>query len=78
MRKFPRKCSATGEGMEEGYCFFDGEKYFKYAEDAYVFAIRQGYNNLDEAYNAGIYYWTDWQLEDDEPYYDAEGNMYEP
>ena len=31
--KYARKCSITGEGMNEGWLQGDGEQYFKYEKD---------------------------------------------
>lgn len=33
IRKWSRKCDATGEGMNEGWCWLDGDMYFKYEKD---------------------------------------------
>jgi hypothetical protein len=32
--RYARKCSVTGEGMNEGWVGNDGEVYFKYGHDA--------------------------------------------
>jgi hypothetical protein len=45
-KKWARKCSATGEGMNEGWCFNDGAYYAKYYEDA----IAELRNNFDSIY----------------------------
>jgi len=70
MRKerFARKCDATGVGISEGFCFFDGSKYFKNESDALKYAIELGYASLPDAYNRGAYYWTQWET----PYADEE------
>lgn len=74
--KFARKCDATGEGMNEGYCFGDGEKYFKYKKGATAYAKEIGYSTLKEAYDDEAYYWTEWEEVDEEEYFDAKGNVY--
>lgn len=76
MEKYARKCSKTGKGMNEGFCFFDGETYLKDEYDAILYAKELGYDSLDDAYNNDIYYWTDWEIEDGEIYYDLDGNKY--
>jgi hypothetical protein len=63
---FFRTCDATGEGMNEGFCFGDGETYFKYEADALAYAKKIGYEDLDEAYEDGAYYWTEWEEGDDD------------
>ena len=58
---FARICSATNEGMNEGFCFGDGDRYFKNEEDALKYAIEIGYESLEEAYDDEAYYFTDWE-----------------
>lgn len=76
--KFARRCDATGKGMNEGFCFGDGEKYFKEETDARAYALSIGYESLEEAYKSDAYYHTEWHdlIEEDEPYFDAEGNEF--
>jgi hypothetical protein len=77
MEKFARRCDATGKGMNEGYCFGDGEAYFIHESDALEFALKRGYSTLDEAYEDDAYYYTEWEEIDDDIYYDVDGNEYE-
>ena len=74
--KFARKCDATNEGMNEGFCFGDGEKYFKYKKDAKKYAKKIGYSSLKEAYRSDAYYHTEWMIEEDEDYFDINGNQF--
>ena len=67
METFARICSVTGEGMNEGYVFEDGEMYFKYEKDLIAFLRQREGNNdlsdeylLDEAYELEEYYYTSW------------------
>lgn len=77
IKLFARKCDATGKGMNEGYCFGDGERYFIKKKDATKYAKEIGYKTLNEAYDDDAYYWTDWEIDvNDETCYDAEGNEY--
>jgi len=66
MKGFARVCDATNEGMNEGYCFGDGEAYFKHEADALNYAKSIGYVTLDEAYNNEAYYYTEWEELDEE------------
>jgi hypothetical protein len=74
MEKFARQCSATGEGMNNGYVYRDGEMYFKYEPDliAHLRSLDEYSSNLsdefilNEAYNFEEYYYTEW--EDDYQY----------
>lgn len=76
IEKYARKCSKTGKGINEGFCFNDGEKYFKEEYDAILYAKELGYNSLDEAYEDEGYYWTDLEIEEGEVFYDEDGNKY--
>jgi hypothetical protein len=84
MKKYARQCSITGEGMNEGYVYYDGEMYFKYEKDFILF-LR--YQNeiwdlsdefiLNESYDNGEYYWTEWTDEEDFEYCeDLMGNLH--
>lgn len=68
-----RKCDATDEGMNEGYCFGDGEMYFKYEQDALKYAKTIGYKSLQEAYDDEAYYHTAW--EDEFQYKEQDGKL---
>jgi hypothetical protein len=59
-----RVCNKTGEAITEGFCFGDGEKYFKHEKDAEEYAISIGYDSLEDAYSNNAYYWTEWEPED--------------
>lgn len=88
-KKYARKCDATGRGIEEGYVFGDGEMYF--SEEEYLVKHLRSRGGMDglsdefilnEAYNLGEYYWTQWEDTDEEIesqgyYYDEDGNEYE-
>jgi hypothetical protein len=77
MEKFARRCDVTGRGINEGFCFGDGEKYACDYESALLIAKEYGYESLKEAYKDDAYYYTEWEEIDDDCYYDAEGNEYE-
>jgi hypothetical protein len=62
--KYARVCSVTGEGMNEGFCFGDGEDYAKTEESALILAKERGYKTLKQAYNDEVYYYTEWEEED--------------
>jgi hypothetical protein len=92
MKKFARRCDATGKGINEGYVVGDGELYF-----ATKFELLKHLRELDWEdcngnrskdcntpdelleffYNEDYYYYTEWEEIDDDCYYDAEGNEYE-
>lgn len=67
-----RICSITGEEMESGCVFQDGEMYFKYESDLIEF-LRSHYkemmNGLSDAdvlefgYKDDLYYYSEWFVE---------------
>jgi hypothetical protein len=77
MEKFARQCSVTGEGMNEGWVFGDGDKYAKYEHDAWGIASDYGYESIDDAYNDDACYWTEWEDEDDYQYQLIDGKLVE-
>lgn len=72
---YNRRCDVTGKGMNEGWVFGNGEMYVKYRCDAEKVAI-QNYSmeDLDDAYNNGICYYTTWS-ESDKKEFDNSGNQ---
>jgi hypothetical protein len=78
MEKFARKCDVTGRGMNEGYVFGDGEMYASDKESAIKLAIENyGYDNLSDAYDDDVCYYTEWdEINENEEYYDEDGNEY--
>lgn len=72
---YARKCDATGEGMNEGWVFGDGEEYAKYEADAIKIAKSRGYDSLQDAYDEDDGYWTEWEDEDDFQYVEVDGKL---
>jgi hypothetical protein len=84
MEKFARKCSATGNGMNEGYVVNDGEEYF-YEESDLIKWLRGRDSDsialsdeflLKEAYDLEEYYWTQWDECDEDYWYNADGEEF--
>jgi hypothetical protein len=75
--KFARRCDINGCGINEGYVFGEGEMYAGDKDSALIIAKQYGYDNLDEAYEDGAYYYTEWEELDDDFYYDENGNEFE-
>ena len=86
MEKFVRVCDATGRGMNAGYVFGDGEKYF--SEEKHLVDYLRTLNwedcngnlssdidNNDDLleffYNDDMYYYTEWDEEINENNYDC-------
>ena len=88
MKKYAKQCSITGEGMNEGYVYYDGEMYFKYEKDFILFLRYQNepiediWNLsdefiLNESYDNGEYYYTEWEDENEYEYYEENGKIFE-
>lgn len=74
--KFARFCNATNQGMDEGFVFHDGEYYASTEEAALRYAKFIGYKSLEEAYNDGAYYYTEWDVEDESYWYECHDNVW--
>jgi hypothetical protein len=76
--KFARICSATGRGINEGYCCHDGDFYFAEEQDliGYLRSLG-GYDGLSDefvlqdAYEAEAYYYTEWPELDEDEWYES-------
>lgn len=80
MEKFARLSDATNKGMNEGYCFNGGEYYCETEEEAknYVESLDLNWEEELETVNTDDewFYFTHWEVEESEHYYDKEGNEY--
>ncbi len=75
--KFARKCDATGKGMNSGYCINGGEKYIaEHLAMLQHITDETDYSSIEEAYEDGYYCFTEWKIEENENYFDADGNEY--
>jgi len=74
--KYARKDSVTGKGMNEGFCFGDGDFYCESEEDAITQSKKLGYNTLNEAYEDEAYYFTNWEVEEGENWFNLEGKEF--
>lgn len=87
--KWARVDSATGKGMNVGYCVLDGEAYFENESDLIKY-LREVMNVdeknelsdefiLEEAYANDDYYYTEWEVEDEDYWYEeqADGTLIE-
>lgn len=75
--KVARKCSVTGEGMNEGWIANEGEEYFKYEEDALAWCKENGYKTIKKAYEEDVIYWTEWDANEDHEYIVRNGKLVE-
>ena len=74
---FARQCSATGEGMNEGWVGFWGGVYFKYEQDALNWCQSNGYKDIDDAYDKEALYYTEWEDEGEYEYALQDGVLVE-
>ena len=86
--KWARVDTATGKGMNEGFCVGDGDAYFENEADL-IRHLRDRnvdeYNELsdefilNEAYELEEYYYTEWDVEDSDYHYEeqADGTLIE-
>ena len=89
--KYARKCSITGEGMNEGFVYCDGDMYFAHKQDLIV-KLRDAYSKeiskdfvselsdddlLDLSYEDNTHYYTEWEDEDDYQYEMIDGELVE-
>jgi hypothetical protein len=54
-------CSITGLHIQQGFYFYESDFYCSSKKDAKSHAIKLGFKNLKESYNAGAHYWTTWE-----------------
>lgn len=88
-QKYARKCDATNVGMNEGYCWMDGEEYYateealitrikKYLEESGETPILEGKSLLDWAFEEELYHFTEWGCDNmGDGYYLADGTFIE-
>lgn len=89
--KFARKCSVTGEGMDEGWMI--GGLYFKYKKHADAHArtipneekpekgnyksFKELYNSIGEDGDSDFCYWTEWEMPTEAQYIVKNGKIVE-
>ena len=84
--KYARQCSVTKQGMNAGYLIQDGEMYIKYEKDliAHIRSIEgedvskdslTDESLLNEYYEDGYYYYTEWDDKDDFQYEITNGTL---
>ena len=75
--KWARKCSITGQGMNEGWYCEDIDTYFKYEDDALNFAQEHTYADLECAHDDEFMYWTQWEDDSDFEYVQVGQKVFE-
>jgi hypothetical protein len=68
--KYARKCDKCGQGMNEGYCIYEGEEYYCSDEclhSVYSKSVWEGMYNAEDIDNSPSY-WTQWEDKEDYQY----------
>lgn len=80
MKKFARKSSTDGKGINQGYIFNDGDYYCHTTQEAKAYIENLGLNWQEEIkkFNTNYewFYYGEWEEIDPEEFYDIEGNIY--
>ena len=80
MKRFARRSSVNGRGINKGYIFNDGSYYCETESEAKTYVKSLGLNWKEEIklFNSKQewFYYTEWEEIDEEQYYDLEGNEY--
>ena len=75
-QKFARKCSVTGEGMNQGYVVNGGEEYYK---DLQALHTKYSPAEWDQMYDEGNSdsYWSEWDETEEYAYIVKNGELVE-
>jgi len=68
--KYARKCDKCGQGMNEGFCIYEGEEYYcsdKCLHSVYSKSVWEGMYDAEDIGNSPSY-WTQWEDEEDYQY----------
>jgi hypothetical protein len=77
--KHARKCDKCGQGMNEGYCIYEGEEYYCSDEclhSVYSKSVWEGMYDAEDIGNSPSY-WTQWEDIEDYQYYFFNGILIE-
>ena len=77
--KYARKCDKCGQGMNEGFCIYEGEEY--YCDDnclhsVYSKSVWEGMYDAEDIGNSPSY-WTQWEDESEYQYQIINGELQE-
>jgi hypothetical protein len=82
-KRWARIDTATGKGMNYGFCVNDGEAYFENEADLIKWLRDRNVDEdnelsdefiLNEAYALEEYYYTEWDIEDGDYYYEEQSD----
>jgi hypothetical protein len=75
--KYARKCDKCGEGMNEGFCIYEGEEYYCSDEclhSVYSKSVWEGMYDAEDIGNSPSY-WTEWEDIEDYQYQIIDGKL---
>lgn len=72
--RYPRFCDETKEGIFVGYVFDDGDYICSTDEEVEKMCKEHGYDSREEAYEDGLYYYTEWEECDEDWWYEKDGD----
>ena len=75
--KYARKCDKCGQGMNEGYCIYEGEEYYCSDEclhSVYSKSVWEGMFDAEDIGNSPSY-WTQWEDIEDYQYQIINGEL---
>lgn len=79
MEKFARRNDSNGKGMNEGYCFNDGNYYCETEEQAKFYVESLGLDWKEELLTVNTnnewFYYTDWYDTETDVYYNKDGSL---
>ncbi len=77
--KYARKCDKCGQGMNEGFCIYEGEEYYcddKCLYSVYSKSVWEGMYDAEDIGNSPSY-WTEWEDESEYQYQIINGELQE-
>lgn len=79
MEKYARKCDVTGEFFNKGFVVDCVMRimYVKEESDMLALVLEAGYKDLEESYEDGFHYYTEWDPEGEDGYYTESGEYVE-
>jgi hypothetical protein len=75
--KYARKCDKCGQGMNEGFCIYEGEEYYCSDEclhSVYSKSVWEGMYDAEDIGNSPSY-WTEWEDIEDYQYQIIDGKL---
>lgn len=72
--RYPRFCDETKKGIFVGYVFDEGDYICSTDEEVEKMCKEHGYDSREEAFEDGLYYYTEWEECDEDWWYEKDGD----